>query len=116
MCDASEGRGEGEGRAPMFEREWLEDSFDLILGGGPGAADRLALLLDSFRYALDGGLSGINEARAGLLAAVELAYLRTGAHAAALRLYRLSLEGRVKPGDEPCALIDAAVDRATVSR
>jgi hypothetical protein len=90
----------------------LAASLDLILSRDAGAAEELARLLDSFRHALDGGLRGINEARAGLVAAVELIYLRTDAHASALRLYRLSLEGHVLPGDEPCALIGAAVVRA----
>jgi hypothetical protein len=110
MYDAA--RGEDERGATMFERGDLAASLDLVLSGDAGAAEELARLLDSFRAALDGGLRGITEARAGLVAAVELLYLRTGAHASALRLYRLSLEGHVLPGDEPCALIDAAVARS----
>ncbi|HVG30791.1 MAG TPA: hypothetical protein VM864_13870 [Pyrinomonadaceae bacterium] len=100
------------GGSPPFERAELAASLDVILGGDVRAAEALARLLDSFREALDGGWRGACEARAGLVAAVELVYLRTNAHASALRLYRLSLEGHVLAGDEPCALIDAAIGRA----
>jgi hypothetical protein len=110
---------EGEGRCvdepPLFKRADLARSLDVILGGDACAADELARLLDSFRHALDGGLRGINEARAALVAAVELVYLRTNAHASALKLYRLSLEGHVMPGDEPNTLLDAAIARSSRS-
>jgi hypothetical protein len=110
MCDAAR---DGDDRgATLFERASLAESLDVILSGDVRAAEELARLLDSFRGALDGGLRGACEARAALVAAVEIIYLRTNAHASALRLYRLSLEGHVMPGDEPCALIDAAVGRA----
>ena len=110
MCDEGESRCVDE--PPLFERDELAASLDLILSGDKSAAETLARLLDSFRDALDGGLRGVCEARAALFEAVELIYLRTSAHASALRLYRLSLEGHVMPGDEPCALIDAAIVRA----
>ncbi|HEX8161959.1 MAG TPA: hypothetical protein VF538_08810 [Pyrinomonadaceae bacterium] len=110
MCVEGESRCAGE--PPLFERADLSASLELILSGGVLAADELARLLDSFRYALDGGLRGINEARTALVAAVELIYLRTGAHASALKLYRLSLEGHVLPGDEPCSILDAAIERS----
>jgi hypothetical protein len=113
MCSEVESRGVD---APaLFERAELAASLELILSGDAQAADELAWLLDRFRQALDEGLSGINDARAALVAAVELLYLRTDAHASALRLYRLSLEGHVLPGDEPCALINAAVKRSARS-
>jgi hypothetical protein len=97
----------------MFGREDLARSVELILAGGPGAADALARLLDKFRYAIDGGLRGVEAARRGLLTVVELSYLRTGEHAAALKLYRLSLEGRLLVGDEPARLLGAAIERRT---
>jgi hypothetical protein len=113
MCHEGESRC---GDAPaLFERAELAASLELILSGDAQAADELARLLDKFRYAIDEGLSGIEEARAALVEAVELLYLRTDAHASALRLYRLALEGHVLPGDEPCALIDAAVKRSARS-
>jgi hypothetical protein len=97
----------------MFEREHLAESIESILEGGAGAADALARLLDGFRYAIDGGLGEICAAREGLAAAVELAYLRSGAHESALRLYRLSLEGRLRAEDEPGSLIGGAIGRRT---
>lgn len=38
-------------------------------------------------------------------------YLYTDAHRAALKLYILSLEGILKPKDEPLNLINAAIER-----
>jgi hypothetical protein len=109
MCEAEDVHGVDE--SLLFEREYLSASIDLILSGGPEGADALARLLDAFREALDGGLRGAGAARGGLLTAIELAYLRTGAHAAAVRLYRLSLEGRLRVEDEPGRLLGAAVGR-----
>lgn len=106
---------EVESGPPLFERDSLEASLDLILGGDARAADELARLLNWFCWTLDEGLRGINEARAALAEAVEILYLRTGAHASALMLYRLSLEGQVLPGDEPDALLDAAIARSAGS-
>jgi hypothetical protein len=46
-----------------------------------------------------------------LLANIESAYLHTDAHRAALKLYLLSLTGRLKPEDEPLQLINNAIER-----
>ncbi len=46
-----------------------------------------------------------------LLNAIELIYPYTNAHKAALKLYVLSLEGKLKPEDEPLNLINAAIER-----
>ena len=46
-----------------------------------------------------------------LLEGIELLYLHTTAHKAALKLYVLSLEGNLKPQDEPLNLINAALER-----
>lgn len=111
MCEAEDVYGGDE--SLLFDREDLSASIELVLSGGPEAADALARLLDTFRYAIDGGLRGVGAAREGLVAAVELAYLRTGAHGAAVRLYRLSLEGRLRVEDEPGRLLGAAIGRRT---
>ena len=113
MCEADGCRCEGA--APLFEREDLAASLDLILSGDPDAADALARLFDSFRQAMDSGLQGINETRKALLTAVELAYLHSGAHEAAIKLYRLSLAGHLKVKDEPIRLINAAIGRSARS-
>jgi hypothetical protein len=113
MCCEGESRCGDE--TALFERADLTASIELILGGDVRAADELARLLDSFRQAMDEGLHGIEDARVALRAAVELVYLRTGAHASALKLYRLSLEGHALPGDEPDALLNAAIARSARS-
>ena len=46
-----------------------------------------------------------------LLDGIELLYLYTNAHKAAVKLYVLSLEGNLKPQDEPLNLINAAFER-----
>ena len=99
----------------FFDRDDLAASLELILSGDARAADELARLLDMFQHALDGGLCGINEARAALVMAVELVYLRTSAHASALSLYCLSLEGHPMPGGEPDTLHNAAIKRSARS-
>jgi hypothetical protein len=108
--NAAEGCGCGEGR-PLFEREDLVLAVRLILGGDPQAADALARLFEEFRQAIEGGLRGINETREALAEAVEICYLHSEAHAAAVKLYRLSVEGHLKVEDEPVRLIGEAVER-----
>jgi len=100
-------------RTVLFDREDLARSLELILTGDPDAADILARLLDSFRQAIESGLSGINEAREALSAAVEISYLHSQAHVSAVKLYRLSVEGRLRVEDEPVRLIEAAIGRST---
>lgn len=113
---AAKGCGCGEGRV-LFEREDLVLSISSILGGGVQAADVLARLFDEFRQAIEGGLCGINETREALAAAVEICYLHSEAHAEAVRLYRLAVEGHLRAEDEPVRLIGAAVERgATKAR
>lgn len=100
----------GEGR-PLFAREDLALSIGLILGGDAQAADVLARLFEELGQAMEGGLRGINEVREALAAAVGICYLHSEAHAAAMRLYRLSVEGHLKSEDEPVRLLGAAVER-----
>jgi hypothetical protein len=97
---------------PLFEREELAADIESILQGAPEAADVLARLFDTLRQAMDGGLAGIKQTRETLLIAVELAYLHSGAHASALRLYRRWLEGHLLPGDEPDTLHNIAIARS----
>jgi hypothetical protein len=100
----------GEG-GPLFERDDLSLSIGLILGGDPQAADVLARLFEELRQAIEGGLRGINVTRDALAAAVEISYLHSEAHAEAVKLYRLSVEGHLKAEDEPLRLLRAAVER-----
>jgi hypothetical protein len=99
----------------LLERESLAISIDSILNDEAGAPDALAGLFMEFKQAIDGGLKGINRASEALLTAIELTYLHSRAHDAALKLYLLSQEGHLKVEDEPVALINAAVERGTRS-
>lgn len=101
----------GEER-PLFEREDLALAIGSVLGGGPGAADVLARLFEELGQAMESGLRGINGVREALAAGVEICYLHSEAHAAAVSLYRLSVEGQLKVEDEPVNLIGAAVERS----
>jgi hypothetical protein len=47
---------------------------------------------------------------------IEVSYLYTKAHKAAIELYVLSLEGELKPPDEPLNLINGAIERGTGQR
>jgi hypothetical protein len=99
----------------LFDREELALTIDLILKGDEHAPLLLAQLLVSFRQAIDSGLHGINQTRQALANSIELIYLHSPAHQAALNLYRLSVEGELKVEDEPLEIINAAIQR-TMSR
>lgn len=75
------------------------------------AVELLARLLFTIRKAIDSGPEGVIQASKTLLNGIELIYLHTKAHKAALKLYVLSLEGNLKPQDEPLNLINAAIER-----
>jgi hypothetical protein len=109
MRAPKECRGGEERR--LFEREDLVLWIESILGGGPGAADALARMCESLGQAIEGGLRGMCEAREALAEAVEISYLHSEAHAEAVKLYRLAVEGHLKVEDEPVRLIGAAVER-----
>jgi len=66
-----------------------------------------------FRQAIDSGLRGINETRKALAEAIDLIYLYSPEHDAAINLYRLHLEGELKPNEEPLELINGAIGRTT---
>jgi hypothetical protein len=71
----------------------------------------LARLLFALKKAIDSGPDGAMRASQTLLHGIELMYLHTDTHKAALELYVLSLEGGLKPQDEPLTLINAALER-----
>ena len=101
-----------EGRA-YFDREGLELTIDLVLNADEHAPHFLGQLFVSFRQAIDSGLHGINQTRQALAEAIDLIYMHSPEHAAAIKLYRLHLEGELKPDDEPLEMINAAIDRTT---
>lgn len=77
--------------------------------------EALARLLFTLKRAIDSGPEGAMRASQTLLNGIELVYLHTDAHKAALRLYVLSLEGNLPPQDEPLQLINAAIDRGVTA-
>ncbi len=97
----------------LFSREELASDIASILKGDADSPEALAHLLIAFRQAIAGGLEGISRASDTLAAAVELTFTHSRAHAAALRLYLLSQEGRLRVEDEPVRLIRTAIERST---
>jgi hypothetical protein len=75
------------------------------------AIECLTRLLLRIKRAIDSGPEGAMQASRALLDSIELLYLYTDAHEAAVKLYVLSLEGNLKPQDEPLSLINAALER-----
>lgn len=75
------------------------------------AVETLAHLLFSLKKAIEDGPDGANAAIKTLSDGIEFIYPYTKAHQAAFQLYTLSLEGNLKPPDEPLNLINAAIER-----
>ena len=75
------------------------------------AVELLARLLFTIRKGIDSGPEGTLQASKTLLNGIELMYLHTKVHKAALKLYVLSLEGNLKPEDEPLNLINGVIER-----
>ena len=77
----------------------------------PAAIESLARLLFMIKKEISNGPEGVIKASKILSDGIEVMYLYTNAHKAALSLYLLSLEGELKPQDEPLNLINAAIER-----
>ena len=75
------------------------------------AVECLARLLFIIRKEINSGAAGVRRASEILSNGIEVSYLYTNAHKAAIELYVLSLEGNLKPQDEPLNLIRAAIER-----
>jgi hypothetical protein len=80
------------------------------------AAECLARLLFVIKKEINSGSEGVKRASRILSEGIEAIYLYTNAHKAALKLYVLSLEGELKPQDEPLNLISAAIERSKIKR
>lgn len=76
------------------------------------AVESLARLLFIMREEINSGPEGVLRASKVLSNGIEVMYLYTNAHQAALKLYLLSLRGELQPQDEPVNLINAAINRA----
>ncbi|MCA1612768.1 MAG: hypothetical protein LC800_01180 [Acidobacteria bacterium] len=97
--------------APLADEEDWAAILEPALCQDDDAVECLARLLFTIRSAIDSGPEGANQASKMLLEGIESIYLRTNAHKAAVKLYVLSLEGNLKPQDEPLNLINAALER-----
>jgi hypothetical protein len=100
----------------LIDRETLASNIGYILDNDPDAPDILASLFVELRQAIDGGLQGINRARNTLMTAIEIAYIHSDSHVAALMLYRLAREGQLRVEDEPARLINSAIERNTIGK
>lgn len=80
------------------------------------AVECLARLLFVIKREINSGNEGVRRASKILTSGIELMYLYTDAHRAATKLYVLSLDGTLKPQDEPLNLINAAIERGTSKR
>lgn len=76
------------------------------------AVECLARLLFIIKREINSGPEGVIRASQILSDGIEVLYLYTNAHRAALKLYVLSLEGELKPEDEPLNLINATIERS----
>lgn len=79
------------------------------------AVESLARLLFLIKKEINSGPEGVIRASKILTDGIELMYLYTDAHKAALKLYLLSLTGDLKPQDEPIPLINGAIKRSFTS-
>jgi hypothetical protein len=75
------------------------------------AVELLARLLFTIKKEINSGSAGVRRASEILSNGINVMYLYTNAHKAALELYVLSLEGELTPQDEPLNLIKAAIER-----
>lgn len=96
---------------PLADEEAWNAILEPALCQDAAAIECLARLLFRIKRAIDSGPEGAMQASGALLDSIELLYHYTNAHKAAVRLYVLSLEGNLKPQDEPLNLINAALER-----
>lgn len=106
----------------MSEQDLLADNETWInilepeLCKDTAAVECLARLLFVIKKEINSGPEGIIRASKILSDGIEILYLYTNTHKAALELYVLSLEGELKPEDEPLNLIKAAIGRGKTRR
>ncbi len=97
--------------APLADDDTWAAILEPALCQDAAAIECLARLLFTLKRAIDSGSEGAMRASQTLQNGIELIYLHTTAHQAALKLYLLSLEGNLHPQDEPLNLINAALER-----
>ena len=96
---------------PLADGEDWAAILGPTLSQDAAAVECLARLLFRIKRAIDSGPEGAVRASGALLNGIELLYLHTDTHKAAVKLYVLSLGGTLKPQDEPLNLINAALER-----
>lgn len=102
----------GKGVKPLVDEETWRAVIESALCEDAAAVEVLARLLFIVKRAIEIGPEGVTRASATLAVGIEFIYLYTGAHRATRELYLLSLEGVLKPQDEPLNLINAALERS----
>lgn len=101
---------------PLTDTEDWTAVLEPVLCQNTAAVEGLAQLLFTIKSAIDSGPEGAVQASKMLLEGIETIYLYTNAHKAAVNLYVLTLEGNLKPQDEPLNLINAALERGKSHR
>jgi hypothetical protein len=96
--------------ALLADETWI-DILEPELCKDSAAVELLARLLFVLRKEINSGADGVTRASKILSNGIDVMYLYTDAHKAALELYVLSLAGELKPQDEPLNLIKAAIAR-----
>jgi hypothetical protein len=96
----------------LIDREILGSHIKRIVTADPDAPDLLAYLFVKFKRAIENGIQPVSQIKETLQVAIELTYLHTEAHAAALKLYLLYRQGELLIQDFPLALINAAINRS----
>lgn|GEM_PF-790220 len=92
------------------DEDWLI-FIEPALCDNPEAADSFAHLLFVLKEAIESGPAGVSRAGYTLSDGIRLVYKYTETHKASLKLYTLSLTGRLKSADEPMKVIPAAIER-----
>lgn len=95
----------------IVDQEWLAGAVESILKGDPHAPETMAQMFISFRDAIGSGLRGMNQLDEALVATIEIIYLQSRAHVAALKLYVLAQEGHLRVEDEPLNVLGGAIAR-----
>jgi hypothetical protein len=107
VCDSAELLADNQTWINILEPELCKDA---------AAVESLVRLLFMIKKEINGGPEGMMRASKILSKGIDVMYLYTKAHKAALELYLLSLGGELKPPDEPLNLIKAAIERGRKKR
>jgi hypothetical protein len=96
----------------LADDTWV-DILEPELCKDAAAMECLARLLFIIKKEINSGSAGVRRASKILSNGIEVMYLYTNAHKAAVELYVLYLEGDLPAQDEPLNLINAAIERGS---